>query len=65
LAYLQQFPLHCLKVDRSFVKEIPGNESSNAIARAVVALGKALGLRVASSGPTVKLSATKDGRLQN
>jgi diguanylate cyclase (GGDEF)-like protein/PAS domain S-box-containing protein len=53
LAYLQQFPLHCLKVDRSFVKEIPGNESSNAIARAVVALGKALGLRVVAEGVEV------------
>jgi diguanylate cyclase (GGDEF)-like protein/PAS domain S-box-containing protein len=53
LTYLQQFPLHCLKVDRSFVKEIPGNESSNAIARAVVALGKALGLCVVAEGVEV------------
>jgi diguanylate cyclase (GGDEF)-like protein/PAS domain S-box-containing protein len=54
MAYLQQFPLHCLKVDRSFVKEIPGNESSNAIARAVVALGKALDLRVVAEGIEVE-----------
>jgi EAL domain-containing protein (putative c-di-GMP-specific phosphodiesterase class I) len=53
LTYLQQFPLHCLKVDRSFVKEIPGNESSNAIARAVVALGKVLGLCVVAEGVEV------------
>jgi PAS domain-containing protein len=28
---LQQFPLHCLKVDRSFVSGVPGNEHSEAI----------------------------------
>jgi diguanylate cyclase (GGDEF)-like protein/PAS domain S-box-containing protein len=50
LGYLQQFQLDCLKIDRCFVKEIPGNESSNAIARAVVALGNALGLRVVAEG---------------
>lgn len=50
LAYLQQFPLDCLKIDRSFVAGVPGNERSEAITRAVVALAKALHMRVVAEG---------------
>jgi EAL domain-containing protein (putative c-di-GMP-specific phosphodiesterase class I) len=50
LGYLQQFPLNCLKIDRSFVSGLPGNERSEAITRAVVALGKALNMRVVAEG---------------
>jgi EAL domain-containing protein (putative c-di-GMP-specific phosphodiesterase class I) len=50
LGYLQQFPLHCLKIDRSFVSGVPGNERSEAITRAVVVLGKALHMRVVAEG---------------
>jgi diguanylate cyclase (GGDEF)-like protein/PAS domain S-box-containing protein len=50
LAYLQQFPLDCLKIDRSFVAGVPGNERSEVITRAVVALGKALHMRVVAEG---------------
>jgi PAS domain S-box-containing protein len=50
LGYLQQFPLHCLKIDRSFVSGVPGNERSEAITRAVVVLGKALHMTVVAEG---------------
>lgn len=50
LGYLQQFPLNCLKIDRSFVSGLPGNERSEAITRAVVALGKALHMSVVAEG---------------
>lgn len=50
LAYLQRFPLNCLKIDRSFVAGVPGNERSEVITRAVVALGKALHMRVVAEG---------------
>jgi diguanylate cyclase (GGDEF)-like protein/PAS domain S-box-containing protein len=50
LGFLQQFPLHCLKIDRSFVTGIPGNERSEAITRAVVALGKALHMKIVAEG---------------
>jgi predicted signal transduction protein with EAL and GGDEF domain len=50
LRFLQQFPLHCLKIDRSFVSAVPADERSEAITRAVVALGKALHMRVVAEG---------------
>jgi diguanylate cyclase (GGDEF)-like protein/PAS domain S-box-containing protein len=50
LGFLQQFPLHCLKIDRSFVSGVPGSERSEAITRAVVALGKALQMNVVAEG---------------
>jgi len=50
LRYLQQFPLTCLKIDRSFVTELPGNGRAAAITRAVVLLGKALGMSVVAEG---------------
>jgi EAL domain-containing protein (putative c-di-GMP-specific phosphodiesterase class I) len=50
LGFLQQFPLHCLKIDRSFVSGVPADERSEAITRAVVALGKALHMRVVAEG---------------
>ena len=50
LKYLQQFPLTCLKIDRSFVAGAPGNGRAAAIIRAVVLLGKALGMNVVAEG---------------
>ena len=54
LAYLQRFPVHTLKVDRSFVDrldEITGEgDADAAIVRAMVSLARALGLRVVAEG---------------
>jgi diguanylate cyclase (GGDEF)-like protein len=50
LKYLQQFPLTCLKIDRSFVAGVPGNSRAAAITRSVVLLGKALGMNVVAEG---------------
>jgi EAL domain-containing protein (putative c-di-GMP-specific phosphodiesterase class I) len=50
LGYLQQFPLNCLKIDRTFISGLPGNERSEAITRAVVALGKALHMTIVAEG---------------
>lgn len=50
LAYLKMFPLHTLKIDRNFVKDLPGDGHNGAIAQAVVALGHGLALHVTAEG---------------
>lgn len=50
LQYLKNFPIHALKIDRSFVKDVDRGGSDAAIAAAVVALGKALDLEVVAEG---------------
>ncbi|HSV54186.1 MAG TPA: EAL domain-containing protein [Burkholderiaceae bacterium] len=50
LAYLKKFPLHKLKIDRSFLQGLPDDESDLAIITAVTSLGHALRLQVVAEG---------------
>jgi len=50
LAYLKRFPLHALKIDRSFVQDIESNSDSAAIAAAVISLAHNLDLKVVVEG---------------
>ncbi len=48
--YLKHFRIDVLKIDRSFVRDIPGNPEANAIAEAVVSLAHSLRLKVVAEG---------------
>jgi len=50
LAYLKQFPLDELKVDRSFVKDLPGQPRDRALVRSIVELGHSLGMSITAEG---------------
>jgi diguanylate cyclase (GGDEF)-like protein len=50
LAYLTQFPLDSLKIDRSFVTGIDQNPDGIAIISAIVAMARSLGLKVVAEG---------------
>jgi diguanylate cyclase (GGDEF)-like protein len=50
LSYLRSFPFDKIKIDQSFVRDLSQREDSRAIIRAVVALGKSLGMTTTAEG---------------
>jgi len=50
LSYLRRFPIHRLKIDRSFVQDLPHDPGAAAIASAIVGMGHSLGLSVLAEG---------------
>ncbi len=50
LAHLKHLPIDRLKIDRSFVTDLPADAGSAAIARAIIQLGKSLKLQVVAEG---------------
>lgn len=50
LSYLKRFDIDTLKIDRSFVSELPHDPEDKAIATAIVAMGHSLHMRVVAEG---------------
>jgi diguanylate cyclase (GGDEF)-like protein/PAS domain S-box-containing protein len=58
LGHLKELPIDKIKIDRSFVHDLPGNRDSAAITRAIVQLGLSLGMTVTAEG--VETAAQRD-----
>ena len=58
LSYLRRFPIDILKMDKSFLDDIPGNSSDEAVVRAIVDIGVTLGLQLVAEGVETREQAT-------
>ncbi len=54
LSYLKSFPIDELKIDRSFIVDVPEDSDSSAIVRAIVALANSLELHIVAEGVETK-----------
>lgn len=50
LSYLKRFPIDVLKIDRSFVRDLPGDDDDAAIASAIISMAHTLGIAVVAEG---------------
>ncbi len=50
LSYLRKFPIHALKIDQSFVRQITTAGNDTSIVTAVISMGRSLKLRVVAEG---------------
>lgn len=50
LSYLRQLPLHEIKIDRSFIAGLPGDQANVGIVQSILAMGRHLGLNVVAEG---------------
>ncbi|EUB99676.1 diguanylate cyclase/phosphodiesterase with GAF sensor [Rhizobium sp. CF080] len=54
MSLMKQFPIDTIKIDRSFVRDLPHGSEDKAITQAIIAMGKALGLTVVAEGVETK-----------
>jgi sensor c-di-GMP phosphodiesterase-like protein len=50
LAYLRKLPVQALKIDQSFLSDVPADDGARAIVAAVIEMAHSLGLRVVAEG---------------
>jgi EAL domain-containing protein (putative c-di-GMP-specific phosphodiesterase class I) len=50
LSYLRSFPFDKIKIDQSFIRDLPYNKEAAAIVRAIAALGNSLGMVTVAEG---------------
>ncbi len=50
LSYLKQFPIQTLKIDKSFVDDLPDDLDDQGITAAIIAMGHTLGMQVVAEG---------------
>ncbi len=63
LSYLKHFPIDKLKIDQSFVENLPDDENDAGIAKAVIALSQSLNMKVIAEG--VETEAQKKFLIEN
>ncbi|MCA1457424.1 EAL domain-containing protein [Bradyrhizobium sp. BRP22] len=50
MSLMKQFPIDTIKIDRSFVRDLARDSEDQAIAQAIISMGKALGMTVIAEG---------------
>jgi EAL domain-containing protein (putative c-di-GMP-specific phosphodiesterase class I) len=50
MSLMKQFPIDTIKIDRSFVRDLPDDSEDKAIAQAIISMGKALGMTIVAEG---------------
>ena len=50
LSFLQRFPIHRLKIDKSFVNNIAKDQNSRTLVKTIIAMAESLGLEVVAEG---------------
>jgi len=62
-SYLKKFPITKLKIDQSFIKDLPHDDEDIAISKAIIALANSLNINVIAEG--VETEAQKEFLIQN